>query len=95
MIILFAMVNSLIARENSPRGPRGPPDCATRDVYAGDGVIWISGSERRRLNAFTGRDSVANNHPRRMVCGRKVVVLPYEHRHPENKAWLVAAQAAP
>jgi len=23
------------------------------------------------------------------------VVLPSEHRHPENKAWLVAVQAAP
>src|SRR5271155_5788511 len=86
MILLLAMVNSLAARENLPRGPRRPPDCAARGVYAGDGEIWNSGNERRRLTGLTRRDGVANNHPRRTDCGRKVVVLPSEHRHPETKA---------
>jgi hypothetical protein len=39
MIILLAMRNSLAARENTLRGPSGPPDCAARGVYVGGGEI--------------------------------------------------------
>jgi len=45
------------------------------------------GNERRRFSGLTTRDRGATNHPRRADCGRKVVVSPSGHRHPENKAW--------
>jgi hypothetical protein len=86
-IILLAMANSLAARPNSLRGPRGPPDCAARGVYAGDGENWGLGNERRRFSGLTRPDRGAKNPPRRTNCGRTVLVLPSEHRHPENKAW--------
>jgi hypothetical protein len=53
------------------------------------------GNERRRFSGLTRSDRNAKNPPRRTNCGRTVVVLPSEHRHPENKAWLVAVQTAP
>ncbi len=85
MIILLAMANSLATRENSPRGPSGPPDCAARGVYVGDGENWKLGNERR-FSGLTTRDRSAKNLPGRTDRGRKVLVSPSEHRHPENKA---------
>ncbi len=87
MIILLAMANSLATRENSPRGPSGPPDCAARGVCVGDGEIRRLGNERRRFSGLTTRDRHPKNHPRRTDCGRRVVGSPSGHRHPENKAW--------
>ena len=76
MIILLAMANSLAARENSPRGPNGPPDCAARGVYVGDREIWRLGNEHSRFSGLPLPDRGADNHPRRTDCGRKVVVSP-------------------
>lgn len=87
MIILLAMANSLATRENSPRGPNGPPGRAARGVYVGDGEIWRLGSERSRFSGLTTPARSATNRPRRTDCGGKVVVSPSEHRHPENKTW--------
>src|SRR5271166_4713119 len=56
MIILLAMVNSLAARQNSPREPGGPPDRAARGVYVEDGEIWRLEGERCRLTRLTRRD---------------------------------------
>jgi hypothetical protein len=97
MIILLVMANSLAARENSRRGPKGPPDGAARGVYVGDKGIWRLGKERRRFSGLTKRDCYAENRPRRRLRGRKVMVLPSGHRHPVNKACIgyVAIHAAP
>jgi hypothetical protein len=96
MIILLAMENSLAARQNSPRGPNGPPDCAARGVYVGDGENWKLGNERRRFGGLTIRDRSAKNRPRRTDCGPEVLVSRWEHRHPKKRRTrLVATQAAP
>src|SRR5579871_632912 len=87
MIILLAMANSLAARQNSPRGPNGPPECAARGVYAGDRENGKLGNERRRFGGLTIRDRGAKYRPRRKDCGREVLVSCSEHRHPENKAY--------
>ena len=96
MIILLAMANSLAARQNSPRGPNGPPDCAARGVYVGDGENWKLGNERRRFDGLTICDRSAKNRPRRTDCGPEVLVSRWEHRHPKTRRTrLVATQAAP
>src|SRR5579863_2665786 len=87
MIILLAMINSLAARESSLRGPTRPPDRAARGVYAGDGEILGPGDARRRIGVVFRREQVAKKHPRRPNGGRRFVVLPSEHRQPENKTW--------
>jgi hypothetical protein len=88
MIILLAMTNSLAARENSQRGPIGPPDRAARGVYAGDGGIRKSDNRRPRIRRRLSRDSAAIVRPRRPNGGRKMVDLPSGHRQPENNTWL-------
>jgi hypothetical protein len=85
MIILLAMINSLAARENSPRGPTGPPDRAARGVFAEDGKTRKWGGRRRSQELFS-RHRIAAKHPRRRSGGRREVDLPSEHRQPENKA---------
>ena len=87
MIILLAMANSLAARQNSPRGPNGPPVCAARGVYVGDWEIWRLGNQRPCFSGLTTRDRGPKNPPRRRDCGGKVLFWPSEHRHPEHKAW--------
>jgi hypothetical protein len=82
---LLAMANSLATRQNSPRGPTGPPDCAARGVYVGDGEIWRLGNERRRLSLPATPDRSASDRPGRIECGRRVVVSPSGHRHPETR----------
>jgi sirohydrochlorin ferrochelatase len=78
------MENSLAARESSPQGPERQPNCAERGVCAGDGKIENVGNGRRRFTGLTRRDRRADTHPRRTGRGREVVVLPSEHRRPEN-----------
>ena len=89
MIILLAMRNSLAARENTLRGPTGPPDRATRGVYVGDGKIRKSGG-RRLVIELARRTYVATKHPRRPNGDRRVVVLPSRHRQPEIATSLAA-----
>src|SRR6478609_3222422 len=70
MIILLAMINSLVAREQALRGAIAPPDRAARDVYGGDGKIRENGGERRRNELFRRRRAIANR-LRRPSGGRR------------------------
>jgi hypothetical protein len=64
MIILFAMINSLAARENALRGATAPPDRAAWGVYAGDGKTGEWDGTRRKRERFR-RHRVAAKSPRR------------------------------
>jgi hypothetical protein len=93
MIILLAMINSLAASENAPRGAMAPLDRAAWGVYVGDGKIGDWGGKRRRGALFS---PVTAKRPRRLSGGRRGVDLPSGHRQPETKrASHAALQGAP
>ena len=82
MIILFAMINSLAARENALGGAIAPPDRAAWGVYVGDGKVQNSGNDRRKCELFSPVTAI----PRlRLSGGRRGVDLPSGHRQPETK----------
>ena len=67
MIILFAMINSLAAREKARRAAPAPPDRTTWGVYAGDGKTRELEAQRRRSELFR-RHRVEAKLPRRRVA---------------------------
>ena len=77
MIILFAMINSLAARENARRAAPAPPDRATWGVYAGDGKTREREGQRRRSELFR-RHRVRAKLPRRPSADRRGVVAHIE-----------------